>query len=318
MAAASGVAAEVAPAAGAPAAEAAVAASDTRTPPARLALVAIGLVLLSACRVRLEMATEVEEDGSGEIAVTVLLGETVRDTLNEGGLVTQDPEELQALLETGGEEALYAEDLADPVDVLERDVPEGWRHERIREGRLEGLRLRAAFESVDEIPALLGPFADWGDEVAARTGRDAEQIGVVTLTRGFSLTRDGPVFRFRAEPTAEAYEGATGGPNNLLATLTVSLKLPGGVREHDADEEHDGTLVWRISPGTSRTISATSDLTYDPSSEFPVAAIAAGGGLVVAGLIAALVVRRRRRASSRSDDGPAPPDAIREEVPAPV
>lgn len=278
----------------------------------RVAVIAVGLVLLSACKVDIDLATEVEEDGSGTMTVTLLLGETVRSTLREGGLVTQDPEELRKIIESEGQDAVFSRG-PDPVEILAETVPPEWDVEEVAEGNVRGLALRSSFSALDEIPELLAPFDDWGDEIAARQGADAEQGGVPVVARGFTITRDGPVFRFRGEPNAEAYEGATGGPNNLLAEFTISVKLPGGVREHDADEKEDGALIWHIVPGSSRTISATSDLTYDPR-EFPTVPLAVGASVAgLAGLLALRHVRGRRRNGS----GPPGPD-VPDSEPVPV
>lgn len=270
-----------------------------------LVLVMAGLVLLSGCKVEMHVATEVDEDGSGDIAVTVLLGETVRDTLREKRLKTEDPTELAAL-EARGEDTFARG--PDVIDVLARDVPDGWRAERITDGSLEGFRLRAEFESLEKLPALLRPFADWGDTVVAGQGRDAEQVGVAALVGGFSLTRDGSVFRFQASPNAKAYEGAEGGPNGLLTEFTISVKLPGGVREHDADTEEDGKLTWRIGPGASRSISATSDLGYDPSPVPWFLILGATAGVLLAGLLGLRALHRRRGGPPGDEEPPAPSD----------
>lgn len=277
-----------------------------------LALVVGGLMLLSACKVEIDVATEVEEDGSGEIAVAVMLGETVRGTLEEKKLKSDDPLEL-AELEERGEDVF--ERGRNPVDVLEEGVPPGWEAERVTQGKIEGVHLRAEFASLDELASLVESLSDFGEEIADQVDREVERIGVAALTRGFSLTRDGSVFRFRAEPNVEEYEGATGGANNLLAEFSLSISLPGGVREHDADEKEDGTLVWRIQPGTKRTISATSDLTYNPR-DIPWTPIGVGGSAVAIFGFLALASHRRRR--SPGGDEPPGPAGVRDDVPAPI
>lgn len=283
----------------------------------RLAAASLALVLLSACRVKLDVATRVDSDGSGEVAIALLLGQTVRESLSEGGLVSNDPEVLREILESGDRDALDAPDGPDPVDVLADDVPPGWEYERIKDEndeRIQGLVLRASFGSLDELRPLLDSLSLWGADVAAKAGGGVEQLGVAALTRGMLVTRDGPIFRFRAEPTAEAYEGATGGPNSLKGEFSIAMTLPGGIRAHDADEKVDGALVWHIPPGESRSISAVSDLNHDAGS-FPVVPVVAGAAVAgLAGLLGLRAWRKRRRAGSDDGDAPEPPDAVDEQL----
>lgn len=271
------------------------------------------LMLLSACRVKIDVATQVEEDGSGEIAVTFLLGQTVRETLQAKERKSDDPAELAEIRQRG--EDIF--ERGEPViDELARDIPEGWDAERATEGNNEGFVLRGSFSSLDEIPSLLEPLAGFGDEIAQRMGRDAADFGPAMLVRGLSITRDGPQFHFEAHPNAEEYEGAGEGPNRLATEFSLTVDLPGGIREHDADEEVDGALVWHIAPGTSRDISATSDLTYDPV-EIPWVPIGVGGSTAaIVGLLGLRHLRSRRR-SSGGDDPPGPP-GVHDDVPVPV
>ncbi len=283
----------------------------------RLVTVVVGLLLLlSACKVEMEVATTVEEDGSGELAVQLMLGETARSTLQESEPATDDLEERRRIIAEEGPEALEVKG-PDPVDVLAETVPDGWRHERVVDGKIEGLRLTTRFGAVDEIPDRLERLNDWGDEFATQYESDAAEIGLGVVTNGFAIERDDPLFHLRGEPDARPYEGATGGPNNLLAEFTISVKLPGGVRDHNADEETDGALVWHIAPGTAREISATSDLTYDPF-EIPWTPIAVGGATAgMVGLLALRSLRERRRAASGRDEPPGP-TGMHDDVPVPV
>lgn len=277
----------------------------------RFAVALVALLALSACRVKMDVATTVEEDGSGKLVVTVLMSETAREALQEKELKSDDPRELAELRERGED---VFERGSMPLDLLEDDVPEGWRGERISEDDLEGMRLRGEFASLDEIPTLLGSLSEFGAEMASRFGRTTDDVGPAALAKGFSITRDGSLFHLEGEPDAEAYEGAAGGANNLDAELTLTVDLPGGIREHDADEKADDALVWRIPPGESRTISATSDLDYDPV-EIPWTSIGIGGATL--GLFGLLAWRARW--SRRDDRGSEPPEAgAPEDVPAPV
>lgn len=277
----------------------------------RLALAGVVLLLLSACRVEMDIATHVEDDGSGQVAVTVMLGETARETLREKELKGGSPEEQAERIARG--EDLF-ERGSNPVDILADDVPPSWEAERITEGHLEGLRLEAAFSDLNEVRPLLEELSDFGGELAERIGRAPERVGPATLVREFSITRDGPIFQFRGEPNAEEYEGATGGSNKLIGVFTISVDLPGGVTEHDADEEVDGALVWHIEPGTKRSISATSDLTKSPPGEFPTVPVAIGGSVIgIGGLLALRWFWERRR---RGGGGEPPESGEHDEEPA--
>lgn len=279
----------------------------------RFVLVAIALVVLSACRVKMDVTTTVEDDGSGEIVATVLMSQTAREALQPKERKTDDPRELAELRERG-------EDIFErgpmPLDALEDDVPEGWQGERISEDNREGMRLRGEFESLAEIPELLESLSGFGDDLLAEFGRTTENVAFPVLTQGFSINRDGPMFRVEGEPNAEAYAGATGGANNLLAELTLSVDLPGGVVEHDADEQDGSTLTWTIAPGDSRSISATSDLNKSEPTEIPWTPIGIGGAtLGMVGLVAWRSMRDRRRGGG---DEPPGSSGVRDDIPTPV
>lgn len=279
----------------------------------RWALIAVGILLLSACRVKMDVTTTVEEDGSGEIVAAVLMSQTAREGLQPKERKTDDPLELHELRQQG-------EDLFErgpmPLDTLEDDVPDGWRGERITEEGREGIRLRGEFDSLDEIPDLTDSLSGFGDDLLAEFGRTTGNVAFPVLTQGFSITRDGPVFRVEGEPDAEAYEGATGGPNNLLAELVLSVDLPGGVVEHDAEEQDGSTLTWTIAPGESRSISATSDLNKSEPTEIPWTPIGIGGAtLGMVGLVAWRSMRDRRGGSG---DDPPGSSGVRDDIPTPV
>lgn len=276
-------------------------------------LLALGLAL-SACKVEADVSTRVDEDGSGQVTASLLFDETVRETLREKKMKTEDAAELLELRRAGEDIWEYG---PNPINFLEEDVPPGWSGERVTEGNLEGMRLQARFESVEDIPELMEALSGFGTILAEeRVERDIEDIGFAALTRGLSITRDGEKFHFRANPDARAWEGAEGGANRLAAVVTLSVDLPGGIRDHDADEERDGTLVWQIPPGVERTISATSDLTYNPT-EIPWTPLGIGGSAAaIAGLLTLSFVRQRRRAGGT--DEPPGPAGMPERTPEPV
>lgn len=292
--------AEVAPAG---AAVPAVEVREMRTARRRFVLVAVVLLLLSACRVKMDVRTTIEDDGSGEIVATLLMSQTAREALQPKERKSDDPIELHEIRQRG-------EDIFErgpmPLDALEDDVPDGWEGERITEEGRDGIRLRSEFDNLEEISARVDSLSGFGDDLLAEFGRTTENVAFPVLTQGFSITREGPEFHVDGEPDAEAYAGATGGANNLLAELTIAVDLPGGVVEHDADEEEGSTLTWTIAPGESRSISATSDLNESEPIEIPWTPIGIGGvTLGMVGLVAWRSMRDRRRAGGDEPPGSA-------------
>ena len=202
---------------------------DAPIPLRRLALLALlaGAVLLSGCA-RIEVAIQVNDDGSGEIAIL-------------GALDVRFLEAAAAAGDTEFEDSL--------LDLDEADLPPGATIEEYDEDGFRGVRARYPFAASDDIKgAIGGALTDAG-----------EPGGLDELFKRFELRRDGGGWRFDAVVSpifTEALPGDDGDAlNGDLAALmleevefTIRLDLPGEIVEHNADAAEDGALVWRLDP----------------------------------------------------------------------
>lgn len=245
-------------------------------------VVAVAAVLLSACQVRTEVAIDVEEDGSGTVAVTARL----------------DPE--------------AAGRLGDPATALRTDdlVAAGWQVDDPATADDGAVTLRAvrSFGSPDQLATVLeevggvdGVFRDTelsiDDGFAATSydfsssvelSGDLEQFGDAFLTSslgGLALART---------PEELAAEGAD---DPATATLGVVVSLPGGTPDTNG-EVRDGAAAWEfpLSGGEATSATLTSSSTVDDSGARTTILVGVLLVLVAAALaVLGLVLRRRER-----------------------
>lgn len=245
-------------------------------------LIAAVLVLLSACKIRVEVATEVERNGSGRVGVTLALA------------LDEDERRLFEGAPDG-----------DVVDVLAEEVPQGWESEPYRvtdrEGReLEGIRATRRFGSLDELHQVIGQAQELSAEGAAA---DAG-----ALLGEFTIRQEGDRFVFHAAPVGpdpaaglglpeagsevdefgQALAEAFGGLLEVEAEAAIRVRLPGEVLESNADREEGGALVWELVAGERRELSAVSDASRGGDGGFPVVPVAVGvaAAVVLAGAFA--------------------------------
>ncbi len=202
---------------------------------ALLALLA-GALALSGCA-RIEIAIQVNEDGSGEIALLSAL----------------DTRFLDAAAAAGDTE------FGDPfLDLDEADLPPGAAIEEYDEDGFRGARVRFPFAASDDIKGAIGAaLSDAGDDP---TG---EAAGLDELFERFDLRRDGGGWRFDAVVTpifmgalpgedGDAFDSAfDSGLAELMLEefeFTIRLDLPGEIVEHNADAVEDGALIWSLDP----------------------------------------------------------------------
>lgn len=237
-------------------------------------------MLLSACRVRTEVAIEVEQDGSGTVTVTARLDEDA------------------------------AGRLGDPATALRTDdlVAAGWRVEDPAAGDDGSLTLRAVrtFGSPDQLSTVLdevggvdGVFRDaelsiddgfastsYAFSSSVELAGDLEQFGDAFLTSslgGLALART---------PEELAAEGAD---DPATATLDVVVSMPGGAPETNG-EVRDDAAVWQfpLTGGEATSTTLTSTSTVDDSGTRTT--ILVGVVLLLAAAVSAvvaLVLRRR-------------------------
>lgn len=240
----------------------------------RLILIAIIGLTLAACQMKMEQATIVNEDGSGTI--TAFMG---------------FDEEMMSLV---------GQDGTDPFEDLESDIPEGFTAERVTEGKFQGVRISGDFTSLE----------DFKDKAASLT-QDGEG-----LEGDYSITREGDVFSFKADMQgfdmsdlgdASQFEGVD---LAALFDISVSVKLPGEVKTHNADEvRSDGTLVWKLMAGGSpETFEATSELGGGGNTTMLLAII---GGVILLAAIAYLLTRKKGApALDTTGSGPLDPPSV--------
>ncbi len=308
----------------------------------RFAIVLVALVLLSACKIRFEVETVIEEDGSGTISVAMGFDDDFREAIEsfsqgfEGsfggdpfGEMGGDP-----FGETGGDELVPT----DPLEDLEASAPEGWSAERFREGDVEGVRISRAFEDLEELREALRESQQFGGgagggELAPGGGSPGELDDVV-------IERDGDIFTFRMEFEGAGGDleelgelGELGGPEGpegiegleglegfggdffgdlgeLELELELRVELPGEVQEHNADRVEGGALVWELDESSqARTISAVSDASRSPGGDdFPVVPVAAAAAVLVVA-VGGFALARRRPADAGPPAPPVPPGA---------
>lgn len=211
-------------------------------------------LLGSACQVKIEQTTRIEDDGSGKIVLDVLLDEELR-TL------------------TGFEDAASAFELAG-------GVPEGFVVEDLVVDDFAGARATNEFANLDELNVIL--------EDAVSTGL----ADVVSITReGNEYRYSATIGDLGA--AAEGLGGfITSDTFDDFFDITLAVRLPGELVDHNADRlEEDGTLVWRIGIEDSETtIFGTSRVATDWA---PLAIGAILVAALLAGAIAVIRNRKR-------------------------
>jgi hypothetical protein len=245
--------------------------------PARVALLILGVLLTSACQLRLEVAVEVNRNGGGTLAVTVGADSELLDAAARAGA---DP--LENLMETGrglrGEEwrvtqrtlddgsaVTFSREFADPEDFNELSE-----------------QLATAL-AADEV-ILLEPFTleVTEDRVAIAGSAGAQPRRAV---RDYGLTRRGAVELISAEQALD---------------YTVTITLPGQTLQANATDDEASPLVWRVPVGEQVAIAAASTRPGPPIARAVTGAL---GGALLAGAGLWLWSRRRPRSSTA---GPRP------------
>ncbi len=187
----------------------------------RVSLLLVLAVALSGC-LRSETAVTVEEDGSGEFVVAILLSPEAVEVFAEGGEV----------------------DYSD----FDASFPEPWELSDVVDGDDTGRQARITFSSIEEFNALAA------QAVVVPAGEPAE--GDQFLSYG--LSQQGSVFAFDAEHPEGAADTEFEDDLDIEITTAVVLELPGVVTEHNADEVDGGVLTWRWDQAESRTLRARS------------------------------------------------------------
>jgi hypothetical protein len=239
------------------------------------AVLAVSLLVLSACRIDVAAELDLRDDGSGSAALELFLDRELLGLLDE-----------------------LAVDAVDEVTAATEET-EGWDLEVLAEGA-DGLRLRLEHAGPDPAGALeeltaglveTDPALLVDVEVEPVQHEDAaDELHVA----GSALLRP-PV----AAGVLDA-EGAPVGPDaEELAALVrdhvsaeLAVTLPGEVRHTDATRVDEDVLVWELPPGERVEVAATAELDALPLSQEVLIAVAAG--LVAVAVGVAIWLWRRR------------------------
>lgn len=230
----------------------------------RIALLAVIVLLLSACKVKVEQGFELNADGSGEAVMIVAFDQEAQDLL-----------------------ASSVPNGADPIEAMTSDVPPGWTSEEWSQGEFKGVRTTTAFADPGGLENLV----------------DADFSGEDGMFESFSIIESAGGFRIDGVLSGDSLEQSMGGTEDLLAGVAenmaadffeaaIVLKLPGEVTSHNADEvRSDGTLIWNVGvTDGGRVIRAESQ----PVAGLPIVPIAAGAVVVLAALVGFLRWRGSR------------------------
>lgn len=240
--------------------------------PLRLLLVALAVLLTTACQLRLDVAVDVNRNGGGTLGVTVGADAELLAAAAEA-----DADPLEALAQTG--EGLRAD---------------GWR---VSQQGAEGGRtvtLRREFADPQEFNAIAKQLADAlaadevvlldpltlelaDDRVSIQGAAGAQPRRAV---RDYGLTRRAAVELVRSE---QAFD------------YTVTVTMPGQTLTTTASDPQASPLVWTVPVGERVDIAAASTR---PGLPILRAALGAVVGALVAGALLWLWLRRRPRAAA--------------------
>ena len=228
----------------------------------RFALLAVLVLLLSACKVKVEQGFELNADGSGEAVMIVAFDQEAQDMLADS---------------VPGE---------DPVAAMSGSAPPGWTSAEWSEGGFKGFRATAPFSDLISLQSLV---------VATMSGEDGmfESFSIIESAGGYRL--DGVLSGESLEQSMEGDALFAGAAEDMMESFfeaAIVIKLPGDVTSHNADEVRgDGTLIWNVGvTDGGRAIRAESQ----PGSSLPIIPIAAGAVVLLAALFGFLMWRRNR------------------------
>ena len=244
-----------------------------------LLLAVVAALFLVSCRAEVNIALDVEQDGSGTVAFELGTDEEFRDFMTSFGA---DPADLFGELESG---------LGDS---------EGTATER-EEGDMSFKGAQVEFDDVDEIAGQLGGAAgDFG-------GFDTFTFEINDTSAVFDATLSAP-----EQDPSEGFGGFD--PSQLAGdvfTANFILKMPGNVTTHNADAVlADDRLQWEL-PLLGGTVNFHAESQFGGSG-FPWLWVILGIALLV-GLIAvivAVILGRRQQRQAVSDAAAAYPQEV--------
>lgn len=261
----------------------------------RLAIALTGLLLLTGCKLRIDLNTKINPDESGRISFAVAMDEEFREAL--------------ANLGTGFGEAEGTDpDAGDPFADLENQVPEGWESERFTDGEFQGVRISRNFTDLDDLQAAIRETEELnesGDAAGTETPASFEEFKVTHEGDIFTLEMGASTTSF-SETSGEGVEGAEGSADDQFAEAFAELEIqaivivtmPGKVTDHNAHDKDGSTLTWRFDQDSgSQRLRAVSDASQSAGDGggFPVALVAGGGAAAALAVGGFLVARRKKK-----------------------
>lgn len=235
----------------------------------RLLAVALAVLVLSGCRVAVDVAVDVAPDGSGVLAVTATADAAARADVG----------------------------LADPLDGVaaagQALVAEGWRSmDTTSPDGARAVALEVDFADPAGLERLTTQLAD---ALAATEARPLEPLQLTVTDDRLRLEGSAAI-----EPTA-AVADAGYSPEQVVGLLeerdalgyTVRATFPGEVVSADGARVEERTVVWEVAPGERVDLVAEA---VRPQPVWPWVVGAVAGGLVLWLLV--LVVRRRQRTAA--------------------
>lgn len=237
--------------------------------PARLLLVALAVLLTTACQLRLEVGVEVNRNGGGTLSVAVGADAELLDRAAQADIDPLDGlvQSARGLRADGWRVSDRSRDGSRTV-TLTREFDDSAEFNAVAAGLAQAL-------AADEV-VLLEPFTMEVTEhrIAVEGAAGAQPRRAV---RDYGLTRPAAVQLISQEDALD---------------YTVTLALPGETLSTTADDPDARPLVWRIPVGEQVAIGAESTRPRPPVVRAVVGAL---GGALVAGGLLWLWSRRRPR-----------------------
>jgi hypothetical protein len=250
--------------------------------------VVLSLVLVSGCRLQLDVTVDVHEDGSGVVEVVVGL----------------DPDAIRRI---GGDLAtvMKVSDLQDAGWVVDGPTKDSDGYTRVRIRHPFGTPAEAA-QVFEEIAGKKGPFQHFrvqrDTSLASTTWRFS---GTVDFSGGLeAFGDDGLAAQLDGEPLGQSVEDIQkqlGESLSRIIQVRVRARLPGHVTS-DATTKADNGAVWQVGFGEGRVdMKATGH-----ERRWSTLALMGIGGLAALALVVLLLVRLAGRVTRRDGDEPAP------------
>lgn len=229
---------------------------------------ALGL-LLAACEAEANVRVELEADGSGTAAVELGVDEEFRELIEASGESLED-----ALLE-GGDEIF--------------SLP-GAEQTTFTRGDLDYIAVSLPFDDINELSSL-------ADDASDNPLNDLD----ISIDEDRAVVRGSLDLGDDTLGAADLGEFDPGIIEDVFA-FHIQVKMPGDVKESDADRTlEDGTLEWDI-PLTGGVVSIEAISDPSPSNGFPIWLIALIAVAVVAIILAFIWAIRRNKGMPATDE----------------